>query len=652
MIQDKAIQKVIAELMRIYSSKNSVNINKCVKAVASRWIDADGTEAEFQEFCIKFYLDTQSQKNYLFEKLQNKIEKIFGLSFELYWSNKWSLMMQTGPIEPVDTILAEMDPFTHISEDFYRSKLSHLILLNFPLLSLEEKNALTDSLSDRIVWAQCRLAELGQFRVPFHITANESSAINYSYQFLSHLIFDLQRIIFDNNKRLADAPLKVDTHWGLRDQIVLLYQDKLGLKKQKLLAHIWEKATLEEVPNAYYENLNTTWDPVTHSIFENGSKLSENKISNHHGRYKALRGLFEAKKQEDLYIPEMSNYIHRSFELTREIKEVNVRKLFTDFLTNPLLPLCADKLKSILNRDLYSFDVVFNQFGITTSDTPTSYDAIVEKKFPTLNHFHAAIPDILEKFGFDAKLAREISEKIQVVTCRSGGFSSFPKMRGGKFLLTTPTDNGKMNFTSFATAMHELGHCVEGYLSLEKIDYYLLGKVPCSAFSEAFAYLFDSRSLEILEVDEVGEKRRTSKILNLFWSSFLHCGIALVDIDCWHWMYDHPGFTEDELRVAVIKISRNIWNQYFSPIIGEKDSSILAGFNVMIANPLYLPEYALAIFIQTQIEDHLEGKVLGVEMPRMCKAGEVTPDAWMIAAVGQPISYAPLLKLAESILER
>ena len=652
MIPENIRKKIIAALIVTHGDNHSANIKQCVKAVATRWVPADGSELAFQEFCLESYISQEPQRSLLFQKLQDKIEKIFGLSFELCWSNKWSLMIQTGPLEPVDIMLSEIDPLTHINDDLYRSKVAHLILLNFPILSLQEKNKLGLTTSDRRLLTQSRMAELCQFRIPFQVSAKESTAINNAYQFLGGLLFDLERIIFETSNRLTNSPLKVDLHWGLRDQIVLLYQEPCGLKKQQLLAGIWESATREEVPNEYYKNTNINWDPVTNVIFENGLKLSGNSLLNYQGRYKALLGLFEAKKEEDPYVPEMPNYITRSFELTREIEEDKVRKLFTDFLTNPLLPICASHLKSLLGRELQAFDVVFNQFGAKTNTSSKNYDAIIAKKFPTLEKFHHAIPGILEKLGFDSSLAREIADKIQVVTCRSGGFSSFPKMRGGSYILAIPTDHGKMNYTSFVTAMHELGHCVEGYLSLEKSDNYLLGEVPCPAFSEAFAYLFDSRSFEILEVSEAAKKYDPSKILNLFWGCFLNCGIALVDIDTWHWMYKHPNCTEAELRTALINISHTIWNQFFSPIIGEKDCSILGGYNVMIANPLYLPEYALAIFIQTQIEEYLHGKILGVEMPKMCKTGKVTPDAWMITAVGHPISYEPLLKLAETVLQK
>jgi hypothetical protein len=101
---------------------------------------------------------------------------------------------------------------------------------------------------------------------------------------------------------------------------------------------------------------------------------------------------------------------------------------------------------------------------------------------------------------------------------------------------------------------------------------------------------------------------------------------------------------------AVIQIARSIWNQYYASIFGEKDSVILAGYSPMFINPLYMPEYAMAIFIQTQLTHHLKDKVLGQEMPRMCGVGKLTPDAWMMNAVGSPISSKVLLTLTESVL--
>ncbi len=158
------------------------------------------------------------------------------------------------------------------------------------------------------------------------------------------------------------------------------------------------------------------------------------------------------------------------------------------------------------------------------------------------------------------------------------------------------------------------------------------------------------KCLELLDIEEKSEAQSQSKILNLFWTAYLNCGLALVDMDCWRWMYAHPEFSVEELKTAVIQIARDTWNHYFAPILGEKDSFILAGYSPMFINPLYMPEYAIAIFIQTQLTHYLKDKVLGEEMPRMCGIGKLTPDAWMMNAVGSPISSHVLLTLTKSVL--
>jgi hypothetical protein len=67
---------------------------------------------------------------------------------------------------------------------------------------------------------------------------------------------------------------------------------------------------------------------------------------------------------------------------------------------------------------------------------------------------------------------------------------------------------------------------------------------------------------------------------------------------------------------------------------------------------LYFPDYPLGQIISFQIEDYIQGKVLGTEMERMCRIGSVTPDLWMQRAVGVPISTKPLLEATAMALKR
>ena len=39
-------------------------------------------------------------------------------------------------------------------------------------------------------------------------------------------------------------------------------------------------------------------------------------------------------------------------------------------------------------------------------------------------------------------------------------------------------------------------------------------------------------------------------------------------------------------------------------------------------------------------------------MTRMCRLGDIYPDAWMVQAVGEPISVEPMLEDAQAALER
>lgn len=646
-IAEKTIERILIELG---NEQKAPFLERCVRAVASRWNKVDGLESEFEAFCLKHYVADTALKGVLLHKVLEKIEKMNGLSLSIYWSNAWSVMMQTGDIEPVDSLFAEIDPSAHLLDDFYKSKLAFFILLNFPLLTYHEKQKLTVHPGDRLQLAMSRLAELYQFRIPFNVSKKLSSAVSETYQYLSYVKFDLNRVFTSDKEPFIPHTMQVDCHWGLRDQINLQYHHKNSLSSQKTLAKIWERAILEEVPVGYYENKEMRWEPETNQLYEHDKNKPISSELFHQGRYDLLKRLFEAKNAEDVYSPELPNFIQRTFEMSREFSEQDCRKQVIAFLENPLLPQCAEKLKKILNRDLCAFDVIFNQFGLLNQDHVGEYDAIVAQKYPELSNFQHAIPDILVRLGFEQTLAQSIAKQIHVVQCRSGGFASFPKMRGGEYILTVSAHDEKMDYMAFVTAMHELGHCVERYLSSEFIDYYTLGEVPGDAFTEAFAFLFDEKCLELLDIEGKSDEHDRTKILNLFWTAYLNCGLALVDMECWRWMYAHPGFSVNELKAAVIKIARDTWNQYYAPIFSEKDSVILAGYSPMFINPLYMPEYAMAIFIQTQLTHYLKDKVLGQEMPRMCGIGKLTPDAWMMNAVGSPISSHVLLILTESVL--
>src|ERR1700726_4023241 len=55
-----------------------------------------------------------------------------------------------------------------------------------------------------------------------------------------------------------------------------------------------------------------------------------------------------------------------------------------------------------------------------------------------------------------------------------------------------------MNYKGYNIAVHELGHNVEQVFSLYEVDHTLLAGVPNNAFTEALAFVFQAKDLELL----------------------------------------------------------------------------------------------------------------------------------------------------------
>jgi hypothetical protein len=199
--------------------------------------------------------------------------------------------------------------------------------------------------------------------------------------------------------------------------------------------------------------------------------------------------------------------------------------------------------------------------------------------------------------------------------------------------------------------MHELGHAVEQTLTLQKMDYYTLSGVPNTAFTEAFAFVFQDRDLDVLGIEADAEEEKHLKALDILWNAYEIMGVSLVDMKAWNWLYEHPEATAADLKVAVIGFAKEVWNEYYADVFGVRDQVILAVYSHMIDAALYLPDYPLGFLIQFQIEKYLEGKNLGEEMPRMCAAGNIIPELWMNNAVGSGISNQPLLTAADEARE-
>jgi hypothetical protein len=234
---------------------------------------------------------------------------------------------------------------------------------------------------------------------------------------------------------------------------------------------------------------------------------------------------------------------------------------------------------------------------------------------------------------------------------RGAGHALGAVRRGDLAHLRTRVEPGGMNYKGFNIALHEFGHNCEQVFSLNGIDHWALGGVPNNAFTEAFAFTFQERDLEVLGLAGRDESAARQKALATLWAVYEIAGVSLVDMGVWNWMYSHREAKPAELRQATLSIARGVWNRFYAPVFGVKDREILAIYSHMISYPLYLPDYAVGHIIAFEIGAKLASSSFGAEFERMARQGRLTPDAWMRGAVGAPISSDSLLREARKALD-
>ena len=177
--------------------------------------------------------------------------------------------------------------------------------------------------------------------------------------------------------------------------------------------------------------------------------------------------------------------------------------------------------------------------------------------------------------------------------------------------------------------------------------------MPNTAFTEALAFVFQARDLELLGLAKPDATSEALTVLDDFWGAYEIGGVALVDMRVWRWMYAHPDATPAELRDATLGIAREVWNRFYAPVFGRRDVVLLGVYSHMIDSVLYLPDYPVGAMIARQVEQQIgRSGNLGGEFERMTSQGRLTPDLWMKKATGAPVGPEALLQAAERALEQ
>ena len=646
-ISDDCLLSVEKGIIEKYPGLEPADIRTRLKQVIRFWTPADGSEEDFTLFCTENYLSTEDTRDLAFEKISKNIEILYGYFHRINVGLKEPLHLDLGPLTPVDNLFGSYDASGHLKEDFFNNKIAFYLLLNYPFHTLAEKTALGKNWT-RKQWAMARLAEFIHSRVPAELVLKYAEVNTKADSYISDYNIFMGNLVDERRVNKFPRDLKLITHWGLRDELKANYNQPDAINKQKMIFAVMNHIILQDLPKNVINSDKYTWDPIHNKLFDKDREIKFEPEPD--TRYEHLLANFKVLHAMDDYNPFFPTYIRNKFENEMEISLEDVEKLFIELVSSKEVKQVAACIETRLGRKLEPFDIWYDGFKARNTINISEIDPIVQKKYPTNREFEKDIPNILEKLGFERNKAEYIASKIQVDASRGAGHAWGAVMKGDRAKLRTRVGSNGMDYKGFNIAMHELGHCVEQTLTLYDIDYYMLNGVPNTGFTEALAFIFQKRDLDVLGIKDTNTLKYDLLALDIFWSNYEIMGVSLVDIGVWKWLYSHPDADKTELKQAVITIAREVWNKYFADVFGVKDQPILAIYSHMIDYPLYLSAYPIGHLIDFQIEKYVEGKNFGDEVMRIYSKGRITPQEWMKEAVGQDLSVKPLLESVDKAL--
>ena len=178
--------------------------------------------------------------------------------------------------------------------------------------------------------------------------------------------------------------------------------------------------------------------------------------------------------------------------------QTEVEKLLVSVLDSEEVTLLAKEIGRRLGRPLEPFDIWYNGLSAREGQDEAKLDALTKEKYPTVAAFQADLPNVLAGLGFSPERSAWIAARIVVDPSRGAGHAMGAVRRGDLAHLRTRIPAGGMLYKGYNIAIHELGHNVEQVFSLDGIDHWALSGVPNNGFTEALAFVFQERDLELL----------------------------------------------------------------------------------------------------------------------------------------------------------
>ncbi|MBR5651784.1 MAG: hypothetical protein IKW93_06180 [Bacteroidales bacterium] len=650
-IDQTCVKKTVKALCEKYAGMEGIEdrIARGVEQAAAFWTEADGTPAEFEDFCMENFVADPDERARMAAQLEQNFESLWGCFNKMNVDLNLPIHVDGPEPTQLDELFGAYSPSAHFIDDMFEQKIAFIVVLNFPFYTLEEKNTLGTDWS-RQQWAYARLGDVFTARVPAECQQALSAQLSAADNYISNYNIQMGHLLDDQGVHIF-PDMSLITHWGLRDELKTHYNEgEQGLAKQRMIYQVMRRIIDQSIPECVINNPEYDWNPYANTVTKDGKQVNVKPEPD--TRYQYFLDNFHAMQQLDRFNPRYPTAIARAFEEDMEVSFDEIEQLFDTYCSSPQVGEVAKLIEQRLGRKLEPFDIWYDGFKSRSSLNEDDLSAQTRRLYPNREAFATkGMPSILNQLGFSKEKNDFICSHITVDPSRGAGHAWESNMRTDNARLRTRIGKDGMDYKGYNIAVHEFGHNVEQTITLHNVDHYIMKGVPNTAFTEALAFAFQIRDLDFLGYQNNDPTSEALQTLDIFWGCYEIMGVALVDMYCWRWLYEHPGATVAQLKEQVIRTAQEVWNKYYAQYLGEQDSPILAIYSHMIDSPLYLPNYPYGHIIHFQLEQQLKGKSVAAEIERIYPAGRLTPQLWMRHAVGNEVSTQPLLDAASEALK-
>lgn len=641
-ISGETIDRTIEALIKEKGQGEAQRIRKGVTQVSKLWREEDGSKDDFFTFCGTQFIPEGKELQECFDRNQSNLLDLYSHYSAIDRELTRPIEVESGSMLPCDSLFAQYVPSSHMLDDLFRSKVAFGILLNFPLCTPEEKIHEGPRWT-REQWARVALADGFDHRIPAQVLQNLAKADREGGNYLDNYHIYLKDLMNSRAKHPFSGETRAVRLWGLKDEIRTLYGQKDGLEKQEMIARVMERIIQQQIPAVVVNNDKVSWDPGANVVVTEGKTVTVNPQGGM--RYEHLRNVFKVASSLEPYFPGAGTFIDIAFDEFWQAPEKAVEQQLLSVVSSPVAKEAARLIQKRLGRKLKPFDIWYDGFRGIQGYSESTLDKIVSQRYPDLKSLQKDIPRLLKALGASEETAALIGEKIVLEPARYAPHVLNAVTAGDRVHIRVKIGPKGMTFGEFYYALHQIGKGVQNVLSLNHIDYPILQGLPNNAFSEAFAFIMQSQVLELLGL-RANPMNGCYLAIDSYWTAYTRSGEALLSLKVWRWLQDHRSATSEEIEEAVSLLARELWNQYYAPVIGEKDSILLAMYAHFYDEDWFLPSRSIGRMIEYQIAAHVRESGLRTEMVRLCTLGSIPPDLWMNYAVGSPVSSRALLEAA------